>query len=121
MACCPAPLGPSSAARSATAAVDRASIDSQLVATSVGADVPATVWRRVRSCAASTEGRAALAGGVRMAHGVLPSAMASDQRSSVGHSRGGSSDRLAAGGHRGRRGCVAATLGDERHALPSEF
>eukprot|EP00966_Prymnesium_polylepis_P223015 5158513-Prymnesium_polylepis.1 len=42
------------------------------------------------------EARAAMAGGVRTAHGVPPSAMGSDQRSSVGHSRSGSSDRLAA-------------------------
>ena len=39
---------------------------------------------------------------MRAAHGVPPSAVGSDQRSSVGHSRGGSSDRLAVGGHRGR-------------------
>ena len=75
MACCPAPLGPSSAARSATAAVDRASIDSQLVATAVGAAVAATLLRRVTGCAALMEGRAALAGGVRTAYGVLLSTM----------------------------------------------
>jgi hypothetical protein len=44
-----------------------------------------------------------MAGGVRMAYGVPPSAMGSDQRSSVGHSRGGSSDRIAVGGHRSGR------------------
>jgi len=102
MACRLAPWGPISAARSGTAAVDRA-IDSPLVVTAVSA----RLWLRlcatsVTRCAASMEGRAAMAGCVRAAHGVPPSAMGSDQRSSVGHSRGGSSDRLAVGGHRGR-------------------
>ena len=55
-------------------------------------------WRRVTRCAESMEGRAALAGGVRTADGVPPSAMGREQRSSVGHSRGGSSEhRLAVG------------------------
>jgi hypothetical protein len=44
-----------------------------------------------------------MVGGVRMAYGVPPSAMGSDQRSSVGHSRVGSSDRIAVGGHRSGR------------------
>ena len=100
MACRPAPSRPISAARSGTAAVDRASIDSPLVVTAVGVAVDATFGRRVTGCAASMEGRAALAGGASTAHGVLPSAMGPEQRSSVGHSRGGSSDRLAVGGHR---------------------
>ena len=45
-------------------------------------------WRQVTRCGASMQGRAAMMGGVRTAHGVPPSSMASDQRSSVGHSRG---------------------------------
>ena len=44
--------------------------------------------RRVTRFAASTEGRAAMASGVRTAHGVPSSTLGSDQRSSVGHSRG---------------------------------
>ena len=67
--------------------VDRA-IDSPLVVTAVGAAGVGTRWRRVTRCGASMRGRAAMMGGVRTAHGVLPSSMASDQRSSVGHSRG---------------------------------
>ena len=76
----PAPLGPISAARSGTAAVDRASLDSQLVLTAVGAAVAATFWRRVTGCAARMEGRAALAGGVSTAYGVLLSTMAFARR-----------------------------------------
>ena len=106
MACCPAPLGPSSAARSVTAAVDRAD---RAYAVSHEATSPrgeVVLARSASGCTASMEGRAALAGGVRTAHGVLPSAIGSEQRSSVGHSRGGSSEhRLAIGGHRSRRGC----------------
>ena len=67
--------------------VDRA-IDSPLVVTAVGAAVAATLWRRVTRCGASMQGRAAMMGGVRTVRGVPPSSMASDQRSSVGHSRG---------------------------------
>ena len=55
-----------------------------------------------------------MAGGVRTAHGVLPSDMGSDQRSSAGNSRGGSSESpdwplvvTAVGA------AVAATLCDE--------
>ena len=87
MACRPAPWGPTSAARSGTTAVDPA-IDSPLVVTVVGAAVAATLWRRVTRCGASMQGSAAMMGGVRTAHGVPPSSMASDQRSSVWHSRG---------------------------------
>ena len=59
--------------------------------------------RRVTRCAASTEGRAAMASGVRTAHGVPPSTMGSDHRSSVGHSRGGSSEHRMAFGARANR------------------
>ena len=57
----------------------------------------------------SVEARAAMAGGVRTADGVLHSAKGSDQRSLVGHSRGGLSEpRLAVGGH--RRAAAAVRL-----------
>ena len=93
MACRLASWGPISAARSGTAAVDRA-IDSPLVVTAVSARLWLRLWATsVTRCAASMEGRAATAGGVRTAHGVPLSVMGSDQRSSVGHSRGGSYER----------------------------
>ena len=59
--------------------------------------------RRVTHCAASTEARAVMAGGVRTARGVLPSATGSNQRSSVGNSRGGSSEPGTAVGARPNR------------------
>jgi hypothetical protein len=105
MACRPAPWAPISAARSGTAAVwiERST-------RRWWSPRSARLWlcdsvRRVTRCGASTEGRAAMASGVRTAYGVPSSTLGSDHRSSVGHSRGGSSDRLAVGGHRGRRGC----------------
>ena len=49
-----------------------------------------------------------MAGGVRTAHGVQPTAMGSDQRSSVGNSRGGSSEhRMAVGAGANRAGLGA--------------
>ena len=102
MACRPAPWAPISAARSGTAAVwiERST-------RRWWSPRSARLWlcnsvRRVTRCGASTEGRAAMASGVRTAHGVPPSTLGSDQRSSVGYSRGvdRSSDRLAVGGHR---------------------
>ena len=69
------------------------------------------LWRRVTRCSERMEGRAAVACGVRTAHGMPPSAMGSKQRSSLGHSRGRSSEpRLAVGGHRGGRGCGCDSL-----------
>ena len=67
--------------------------------------------RRVTRCAERMEGRAAVAGGVRTAHGMPPSAMGSKQRSSVGHSRGRSSDPLAVVVVTAVGAAVAAPLG----------
>ena len=101
--CRPAPWAPIIVALSGTAAVDRASdrlaVGGHRGRRGCGCDSVLRVTR----CGASTEGRAGMASGVRTAHGVPPSTLGSDQRSSVGHSRGGSSEHRMAFGARANR------------------